>query len=163
MSDVLEKVKGKARSGKWLEILAVLLLAMVVVVILLSAWGGEKEAGNDGGSDYAERAEQRLAKVLSQIEGAGAVDVFLSVRSEGTIVIAMESTVAEDGSVTTSPVLSGGEPIVLEECNPEITGVLIVADGANDLNVRFNLLGAAASVLNIDQSLIKVYTRGNGN
>ena len=35
MSDVLEKVKGKARSGKWLEILAVLLLAVVVVVILL--------------------------------------------------------------------------------------------------------------------------------
>lgn len=163
MSDVLEKVKGKARTGKWLEILAVLLLAAVVVVILLSVWGGEKETENDGGSGYAEHVEQRLAQVLSQIEGAGAVDVFLSVRSEGTIVIAMESTVEEDGSVTTSPVLSGGEPIVLEECNPEITGVLIVADGANNLNVRFNLLEAAASVLNIDQSIIKVYTRGTMN
>ncbi len=47
MSDVLEKVKGKARSGKWLEILAVLLVAMVVVVILLSAWGAEKRYYSD--------------------------------------------------------------------------------------------------------------------
>ena len=57
------------------------------------------------------------------------------------------------------PVLSGGEVIVLEELNPEITGVLIVAEGADNLSVRFALLEAAASVLNINQSLIKVYTK----
>lgn len=162
MGDVQEKIKGKVRGGKWLEILAVALLAVTVVAILLSAWGGESEEAADG-SGYAERVEQRLAQVLSKIDGAGSVDVFVSVRSDGTVVIATESVVGEDGSVTTSPVLSGGEPIVLEECNPEITGVLIVADGADDLNVRFNLLEAAASVLDIDQSIIKVYTRGDGN
>ena len=162
MGDVQEKIKGKMRGGKWLEILAVALLAVTVVAILLSAWGGESEEAADG-SGYAERVEQRLAQVLSKIDGAGSVDVFVSVRSDGTVVIATESIVGEDGSVTTSPVLSGGEPIVLEECNPEITGVLIVADGADDLNVRFNLLEAAASVLDIDQSIIKVYTRGDGN
>ncbi|HIX47269.1 MAG TPA: hypothetical protein H9737_06250 [Candidatus Borkfalkia faecigallinarum] len=162
MGDVQEKIKGKMRGGKWLEILAVALLAVTVVAILLSAWGGESEEAADG-SGYAERVEQRLAQVLSKIDGAGSVDVFVSVRSDGTVVIATESVVGEDGSVTTSPVLSGGEPIVLEECNPEITGVLIVADGADDLNVRFNLLEAAASVLDIDQSIIKVYTRGDGN
>ncbi len=162
MGDVQEKIKGKMRGGKWLEILAVALLAVTVVAILLSAWGGESEEAADG-SGYAERVEQRLAQVLSKIDGAGIVDVFVSVRSDGTVVIATESVVGEDGSVTTSPVLSGGEPIVLEECNPEITGVLIVADGADDLNVRFNLLEAAASVLDIDQSIIKVYTRGDGN
>ena len=162
MGDVQEKIKGKMRGGKWLEILAVALLAVTVVAILLSAWGGESEEAADG-SGYAERVEQRLAQVLSKIDGAGSVDVFVSVRSDGTVVIATESVVGEDGSVTTSPVLSGGAPIVLEECNPEITGVLIVADGADDLNVRFNLLEAAASVLDIDQSIIKVYTRGDGN
>ena len=162
MGDVQEKIKGKMRGGKWLEILAVALLAVTVVAILLSAWGGESEEAADG-SGYAERVEQRLAQVLAKIDGAGSVDVFVSVRSDGTVVIATESVVGEDGSVTTSPVLSGGEPIVLEECNPEITGVLIVADGADDLNVRFNLLEAAASVLDIDQSIIKVYTRGDGN
>ena len=74
--------------------------------------------------------------------------------------VATETTEHADGSVTTSPVLSGGEPIVLEECLPAVTGVLIVAEGADDLSVRFNLLEAAASVLDINQSLIKVYTKG---
>ena len=76
------------------------------------------------------------------------------------LVVATETTEHADGSVTTSPVLSGGEPIVLEECLPAVTGVLIVAEGADDLSVRFNLLEAAASVLDINQSLIKVYTKG---
>lgn len=76
------------------------------------------------------------------------------------MVLAMETTVNEDGSVTTKPVLVGGEVVVLEEKYPEITGVLIVSEGADDLSVRFSLLEAAASVLNINQSIIKVYTKG---
>ena len=73
--------------------------------------------------------------------------------------IATEKIINEDGSVTETPLLSGGEVVVLEEKNPEITGVLIVAEGADDLNVRFNLLEATASVLDIDQSIVKVYTK----
>lgn len=159
MRDVLESVKGKAKGGKWPEIVAVLLLAAVVAALLFFAWNGDEEEGEGGG--YAAALESRLAQVLSQMEGAGEVDVFITARSEGTTVIATESVVGADGSVTTSPVLAGGEPIVLETCNPEITGVLIVAEGANDLNVRFNLLEAAASVLDIDQSIIKVYTKSD--
>ena len=52
MGDVQEKIKGKMRGGKWLEILAVALLAVTVVAILLSAWGGESEEAADG-SGYA--------------------------------------------------------------------------------------------------------------
>ena len=159
MYDVLGKVKEKAKGGKWPEIIAVLLLAAVIAAILYFAWNGGEEAGESDG--YAAKIEARLAQVLSQMEGAGDVDVFITVKSEGTTVIATESVVGADGSVTTSPVLSGGDPIVLETCNPEITGVLIVAEGANDLNVRFNLLEAAASVLDIDQSIIKVYTKSD--
>ena len=94
------------------------------------------------------------------MEGAGNVEVVINARSEGELVLAMETTVNEDGSVTTKPVLVNGEVVVLEEKFPEITGVLIVSEGANDLGVRFSLLEAAASVLNINQSIIKVYTKG---
>ena len=104
--------------------------------------------------------EEKLSKTLSQMEGAGNVEVVINARSEGELVLAMETTVNEDGSVTTKPVLVNGEVVVLEEKFPEITGVLIVSEGANDLGVRFSLLEAAASVLNINQSIIKVYTKG---
>ena len=104
--------------------------------------------------------QTKLAKVLSRIEGAGEVEVFLTVASEGEKVVATESVESSDGTVTTSPVFSGGEPVILEVLTPEITGVLIVAEGADDLGVRFNLIEATASVLNINQSIIKVYTMG---
>ena len=57
----------------------------------------------------------RLASILSQIEGAGEVDVLVTVESDGEKVIATETTVEEDGTVVTVPVFSGGEVVVLEE------------------------------------------------
>ena len=150
--------KGKLRSGKLLEIVTVLILAVVVAALLLSYFTG-KEEGAASETTYVSALEARLEHVLSQIGGAGGVDVLITVRSEGEKVIATESTVNEDGSVTTAPVFSGGDVVVLEEMNPEITGVLIVAAGAQNLSVRFALAEAAASVLNIDQSLIKVYAK----
>ena len=91
------------------------------------------------------------------------MEVFLTVASEGEKVIAVETSESADGTITTTPVFSGGEPVILEELMPEITGVLIVAEGADDLGVRFDLIEASASVLNINQSIIKVYTMGGIN
>ena len=157
MREWLAKLKTKT-SGKLAETVFILLLIAVAALILFTSLGGKE--GEEPEGSYARQTEKRLAAVLSQIEGAGEVEVFLTVRSEGELVVATETTEHADGSVTTSPVLSGGEPIVLEECLPAVTGVLIVAEGADDLSVRFNLLEAAASVLDINQSLIKVYTKG---
>lgn len=158
MRELLAKLKAKAAGGKLLEIILVVILIAVAAIIVISSLGGG--GGDTTSDDYARQLEARLSQVLSQMEGAGKVEAFITVRSDGALVVATETVENPDGSVTTSPVLSGGEPIILEECNPEITGVLIVAEGADDLSVRFNLLEATASVLNINQSLIKVYTKG---
>ena len=157
MREWLAKLTTKT-GGKLAETVFIILLIAVAALVLFTSLGGKE--GEEPEGSYARQTEKRLAAVLSQIEGAGEVEVFLTVRSEGELVVATETTEHADGSVTTSPVLSGGEPIVLEECLPAVTGVLIVAEGADDLSVRFNLLEAAASVLDINQSLIKVYTKG---
>ncbi len=164
MSDnsALEKIKTKVKSGKVIEILIVLVLAAVVFFIIFTSFGNEEKTASADSAAYAENLENKLSSILSQISGAGKVDVFITAESEGEKVIATETIVDEDGTVTTTPVFSGGDIVILEEKNPEITGVLIVADGADDLSVRFNLLEATASVLNINQSIIKVYTR-NGD
>lgn len=154
------KIRSKFNSGKLFEVIAVVALILAVVVIVFTTFTDKETVNAESGSEaYAAELESRLSAVLSQMRGAGEVAVFVTVASEGEKVIATETTVAEDGSVTETPVLSGGEVVVLEEKYPEITGVLIVAEGADDLNVRFNLLEAAASVLDIDQSIVKVYTK----
>ncbi len=158
------KLGQKIKSGKFFEIVVVIILILVVAAIVFTTFT-EKDASKDaeGSAAYERELEARLGEVLSKMAGAGEVSVFVTVASEGEKVLAVETEQAEDGTVTTTPILSGGEPIVLEERKPEITGVLIVAEGADDLNVRFNLLEAAASVLNINQSIIKVYTMGGNS
>ena len=162
MSEAAAKLGRKIKSGKLFEIVVVVILILVVAVIVFTTLTDRETSGSDS-ADYVQELETRLSKVLSKMEGAGEVSVFVTVASEGEKVLAVETVEEEDGTVTTTPILSGGEPIVLEELMPEITGVLIVAEGANDLNVRFNLLEAAASVLNINQSIIKVYTMGGNS
>lgn len=165
MSESAAKLGRKIKSGKLFEIIVVVILILVVAVIVFTTLTDRETSAETGGdsADYVQELEGRLSKVLSKMEGAGEVSVFVTVASEGEKVLAVETVQSEDGTVTTTPILSGGEPVVLEELMPEITGVLIVAEGANDLNVRFNLLEAAASVLNINQSIIKVYTMGGNS
>lgn len=160
MNDPTGVQKKKIRFGRLPEVLAVALFVLVVAAVLLFSIRGGGTAADEASVNYIDVLEGKLSAALSEIDGAGSVEVVINARSEGELVLAMETTVNEDGSVTTKPVLVGGEVVVLEEKYPEITGVLIVSEGADDLSVRFSLLEAAASVLNINQSIIKVYTKG---
>lgn len=157
----VSKFREKFKSGKILEIVIVLILAAVVIAVVYSmlAGGGGEETASAAEESYAEQVERELSSVLSQIDGVGSVEVFVTAASEGETVIAMETTVDEDGNTTTSPVLVDGDVVVLKELLPEITGVLIVAEGAESVLVRIRLIDAAATALHIDQSLIKVYTK----
>ena len=140
--------------------MVVVIIVVIVAIVLYNFLTKRNDGGENVSADYETALEAQLGAVLSDIEGAGEVSVMISFSDEGETVIATETKVLEDGTVVTAPVLVDGEVVVLEVKKPEISGVLIVAEGADDLSVRFDLLSAAASVLDINQSLIKVYARG---
>ena len=153
------KWKEKLKAGRVAEIVVAVILCVIVIAVVYSLLAGDDEKQAAAAETYAQQVEKELADVLSQLEGAGNVSVFVSVANEGETVIAMETTVASDGTTTTSPVFVGGDVVVLEERKPAIAGVLIVADGADSITVRSRLIDAAASALDIDQSRIKVYAK----
>ena len=157
-----KQVRGfkNLKSGRLLEIMVVVIIVVIVAIVLYNFLTKRNDGGENVSADYETALEAQLGAVLSDIEGAGEVSVMISFSDEGETVIATETKVLEDGTVVTAPVLVDGEVVVLEVKKPEISGVLIVAEGADDLSVRFDLLSAAASVLDINQSLIKVYARG---
>lgn len=155
-----EKGFKKLKSGRLLEIMVVVIIVVIVAIVLYNFLTKRDDGGENVSADYETALEAQLGAVLSDIEGAGEVSVMISFSDEGETVIATETKVLEDGTVVTAPILVDGEVVVLEVKKPEISGVLIVAEGADDLSVRFDLLSAAASVLDINQSLIKVYARG---
>ena len=156
-------ILAKLGSAKLLEILVISILAIIVIIALYNAFYKNKEnVSTSGNAYYGSLLETKLTDVLSRIEGVGKVNVMIQFSDDGETVIAYESEEKPDGTITKTPVLVGGEVVVLEKRPPTIAGVLIVAEGAQNLSVRFNLIDAAASVLNINKSIIKVYENGNG-
>ena len=116
--------------------------------------------------------------MLSCIRGAGRVDVMITYDSGPEIVPAMSTNVNSTGSETsegsrssssqqstesTEPATvsgsGGNEPIVLKEIEPVVRGVIVVAEGAADIEVRLDLQRAVRAVLDIPLSRIEVFER----
>ena len=52
--------------------------------------------------------------------------------------------------------LVGGKPVVLRENNPVITGVLVVAKGADRFDVKMALLDATTTVLGVTADKVQI-------
>ena len=115
--------------------------------------------------------ETRLAQVLSQIDGAGQVQVMITYASGPEIVPASVSQIntshqqtGEESSSQTSssrsePASSSSEgTVVLKELSPQIKGVVVIAQGADNISVKMDLLQATVTVLQIEPEQVDVFT-----
>jgi len=131
----------------------------------------------ESGSSIEGKMVTDLEEILSQIDGAGKVKVSISLASQGSKTYASnlrnekreskegaganskqtrEETVVRDLAVTS------GNHLLIEEKSPEVTGVLVVADGAGNSRVRENLTQAVATLLNIAPHKVTVMPRKAG-
>ena len=127
--------------------------------------------------DYAQKLEKDLENILSRIEGVGNIEVLITLNSDEEVVAAMDvvesstTTNEKDSSgavretiqtesnnkVVTSQDTSGqNKPIVLKRIMPEIRGVIVVADGAKDPKLRYELSSAVQTALGIPAYKVKV-------
>lgn len=157
-------------------IIFLILIAIVVLVITSFNNGGKKktvaeEKGIDV-SEYISEEERRLEKVLQKIDGAGDVSVFINAEGGGEKVLAKDSKnkvtekTAKDGggdrseenenTVVTSGKGSDGEPYIIKEKMPEISGVLVVASGASSEKVKLEIYDAVKAIYGVAVHRIKV-------
>lgn len=127
--------------------------------------------------DYAKRLERDLKSILSKIEGVGNVEVLITLNSDEEVVAAMDvvqsstttnekdsnGTVREvvqtesNNKIVTSQNPSGqNAPIVLKRLMPEIRGVIVVADGAKDPRLRYEISSAVQTALGIPAYKVRV-------
>ncbi|MBO8159204.1 hypothetical protein [Thermosyntropha sp.] len=121
----------------------------------------------------AEMANE-LESILSQIEGAGKVSVSLTLSSDGINTYAanvreekrnQEETskgskkVTNETNISRDVAVNSGNALLIEHKNPEVIGVLIVADGAGNPEVRENLTYAASTLLDIPAHKVRVMPR----
>lgn len=105
--------------------------------------------------------EQRLAQILSQIDGAGKVSVFVSVEEGELVVYQQNEDVNADGSgrydtvtVTDSNRTQSG--LVQQVIPPKYQGVIVVCQGAQKASVRLNIIEAVAKVTGLGTDRISV-------
>ena len=177
MSEISKKISNlnivkKIKNIKHIEYILLGIFVCVLVLTLLSSNIFKKTSTTTTTIDYSQQIESKLEKVLSNIEGAGDVSVMVTVESSPQLVIATSkeekttsnnSTNSNSNNITVveTPVIvtknGVSSPLVLQEIQPKITGVIVVAQGANDAKVRLELLKAVQSVLNIEISCIEIF------
>ena len=108
--------------------------------------------------------EQRMAEILSKIEGAGQVDVMLTYRQTGEKTIAQNETREENGeslrTERTAVLLEEDNgatvPVILMENSPAAEGVVIAAQGADQPAVAAALNQAAQALLDVPAHKVAV-------
>ncbi|NMB23991.1 MAG: hypothetical protein GX986_00490 [Firmicutes bacterium] len=130
---------------------------------------------------FEEDIENGLAKMLSQIEGVGTVQVMVSVITGSRLEVARD--INGDKTTTTETDKQGGQrhvvaerfnekvvivregqgsadkPIVLSEYRPVIGGVLVVADGAKNPGIKLRIARAVATAVDIPAHRVMVVAR----
>jgi stage III sporulation protein AG len=128
-------------------------------------------------TDYERQMEEKVEKILSQIEGAGNVAVMMTYESGEEIIPAFNSnnseTVTEEKddrggvrNIATKEdddeiiVIKGGEgieePIILKKLKPKLVGIVVAAEGANNPKVKLNIQEAMKALFNLQSNRIVV-------
>lgn len=155
-------ILNKIKSSKFLQYLLVIVLLIVAAFILFGGEMGKKNTeSNSFSQSYVTDLEFRLENTLSKVEGAGKVSVVITVESGMESVLAMETVTKESSAgkeTIETPIIVNGKTVTLKEMYPKITGVLIVAEGANKIGVLNRIQQATTSLLDINVNQIEILT-----
>lgn len=154
--NIIEKIKSNKKIQYFLIIILSILL---VVVFVYPSFNKKKEDVTDDVSKYVLELEKRLINTLKEVEGVGDVSVVITVESGMETILAMKTTTREtiNGVETEEePVIVNGKTVVLTEKYPNITGVLIVAEGADNIAVVSKIQRATTSLLEIEVGQIEI-------
>lgn len=125
---------------------------------------------------YQDKVKNELKNILSKVKGVGEVDVIIHFEGGEELIPALDSeksnTVTEerdsnggnrinnnnkDGTkVVMSSQGSSTEPLILKTYNPKIIGILIVAEGADDTKLSYQLTKIVSSLYDISESKVSV-------
>ena len=112
---------------------------------------------------YQEKQEKDLERILGKINGVGSVDVVINFQSSEVKVPAVDnssqkSTTEEtDGDkIVMSNSSNGSEPVILKTEKPEVLGVMVVAEGAEDSKIKYEITKAISSLYNISVDKVNV-------
>ncbi len=142
----------------------VFILIICIVVVILFFWGNVGESkllssNKKESSDYSSTLENKLKNILSDVQGVGKVNVFISVEGGYSEIVLKEIEESiENGTktLTEKVVLVGGKPYVISTENPKILGVCVVCEGADDVSVKMKIVEILTTTLKLDADCVRI-------
>lgn len=103
-----------------------------------------------------ENIKNELINILKKVEGVGDVDIIINYGSTSEKVPLVETGTQSTGRIISSTDGSKSEPYIITEISPRIKGVVIVAQGGNNIDVSGTLKNAVSSYLDIPVHKVNV-------
>lgn len=179
--------RGKKKNIQ--DLISLFLIGLIIVIASSffstkqgkSTGSGTVNTANSGSSgttlSYEDQMKQELKSVLTQIKGAGKVDVMIYFDSGDEEIPAFSQnnstkvTEENDGTggkrvinentssttVVTTTDGGGTKPFVEKELKPKISGVIVIAEGAGNPDVKYKLYEAVKTVFGIEQYRVNIY------
>ena len=187
----MEKIKELFKNkNKKIENLVAFLVILIITLIIINNIIKDDEKAETKNYPNAELAintsseegsndlEKRLENILSKIAGVGEVSVMITYSQTSEIVPIYNENISK--SVTEETDTSGGvrtissednekkvvtgsdsNPVTGKTINPKIEGAVITAKGANNANVKSNIISAVEAVTGLATHKIQVFEMNN--
>lgn len=128
-------------------------------------------------NDYANKVEGKLENILSQMKGVGQVKVMVTFKDTAERIPALNTTKSEEISneedaqggtrkvtreESSKQVVVSNESeslVIIKEVNPEVRGVIVIAEGAENIKVKERLYSAVKTVLGIPGNRVEIYSK----
>ena len=171
MNGKLEKFVEKIKSDKKLLIIVALGIVGILLLTLseLMPKSEEKPKETETAPDlieYEEKTEQRLAELISSIDGAGRTKVMITLNSGDENVYATEDKGGEKTYERNYVVVKqdGDENgMLLRVEEPEIRGVAVVCEGADSAAVKQEIINTVTAVLGVGTNRVNIAKMKNSD
>lgn len=188
MEDLIKRIKKhleELNDKKFINNLFIILLLSVIVLIGISIFRDNSKAEipiketvkeiylED---DYSTYLESKLVNILQKLHGVGQVSVMITLEESIESVPASNTTKTtettkevdaqggtrevnrEDTNIQIVSSTGSDSMVVLKEINPVVKGVIVVAEGADDIEVLEMLYDAVKTVLGVSGNRVQVYS-----
>ncbi len=172
----LPNMEGAETIKKRIHPVVIWMIVAAIVFLAMSSFAGDDDEPRETGvetsfisaEEYVQSLEKRLKETLQKINGAGTVSVFISIEGGGEKILATdriyktqeESETVKEAEEERKVVLQGKStqenPYVVEERFPEPVGVLVVAEGAKNETVRYEIYQAVRSLFGLPAHRIQI-------
>ena len=183
LKELIKSGNGKAMGNIIIAVLfgIMLIAAGDMLFTKPSAEPKKTEGESVAENDYISCLEEKTRNLLSQVEGAGNVDVMITLNSGGESVFAQENKkstseteesasqgdsrgIVSETEESTIVTVNNGDgstsPVVVKEKTAEISGIVIVAEGGDDVIVKDSLIRAAQALFGISANKVEVFKMG---